>query len=318
MNLVACNIYITAGRLPQHIPLLLNLLQQAQTQCRDDPNVVVVHAFADRTYNRTSFHFAAKSAQSLVSVTSELAKAALQEFQNDQQRITKVSSTTNSEYFHPQVGVVDHISVMSLADYQETNTDMTSSAITDLTRTAHELGKRMEDMGQIVHYYGHAHPNNHPLAQVRREKTPFFDHEKDDSSNYLQSKETQSGMCLVGVPKQFVENYNVRVLCSSKSLVSRTLTQRLRERDGGIVGVEALTLPYGDGSWEVAMNLLLPNLVPSIQQIVSQWKKGTVLKEYRVGTTVDQCKRCLQIEDREIHDAFVMTQLEMYLEPQNC
>jgi glutamate formiminotransferase len=304
MNLVACNIYITAGRLPQHIPVLLNLLQQAQKQCRDDPNVVVVHAFADRTYNRTSFHFAAKSAQNLVSVTSELAKTALREFQ---------TSTINSEYFHPHVGVVDHISVMSFAESQDINTDVTSSDVTEMTRSAREIGRRMEDMGQIVHFYGHAHPNNLPLAQVRREKTPFFHHEKDDTSSSSQSTKPPSIICLVGVPKQFVENYNVRVLCSSKSVVSRTLTQRLRERDGGIVGVEALTLPYGDGCWEVAMNLLRPNLVPSIQQIVSKWKEGTVLKAYRVGSTVEQCQRSLLLEDRKSHDASVMKQLEMYL-----
>ncbi|GAX11661.1 hypothetical protein FisN_7Lh021 [Fistulifera solaris] len=232
----------------------------------------------------------------------------------------KETPTTNSKYryFHPHVGVVDHISVMSLAESQDMNTNITCRAATEMTQSAHEIGKRLEDMGQIVHYYGHAHPDNHSLAQVRREKTSFFHHEKNDTSNYSQSKETQSGICLVGVPKQFVENYNVRVLCSGKSLVSRTLTQRLRECDGGIVGVEALTLPYGDGCWEVAMNLLLPNLVPSIQQIVSEWKEGTLLKEYQVGTTLEQCQRCLQMEDRESHDAFVMKQLEMYLESSDC
>lgn len=299
MNLVACNIYITAGRLPQHIPVLLNLLQQAQRQCHGDPDVVVVHAFADPIYNRTSFHLAGKSAQSLVSVTSELAITALNEF-----KLLRSSQETTS--FHPHVGVVDHISVMPLSELDESDNE-SLSILSEMTQSAHRIGQAIEETGQIVHYYGHAHPQKHLLAQVRREKTPFFHPSSSDS------KMIQSAMCLVGVPFQFVENYNVRVRCKSKSLVSRTLTQRLRERDGGIVGVEALTLPYGEGCWEVAMNLLRPNLVPQIDRIVSEWKEGTVLQAYRVGSTEEQCRQSLLLQDRQSHDEFLLKQLEMFL-----
>lgn len=291
------------------MPVLLNLLHQAQTRCREDSNVVVVHAFADPTYNRTSFHLAAKSAQSLVSVTSELAITALNEFQH--QRILE-ETERRTDFFHPHVGVVDHISVMSLCDSGESDTSM---VISEMTQSAHQIGQAMEETGQLVHYYGHAHPQKHPLAQVRREKTPFFHqhqhhHHRTSDPN---TRYAQSGICLVGVPFQFVENYNVRVQCTSKSLVSRTLTQRLRERDGGIVGVEALTLPYGEGCWEVAMNLLAPNLVPQIETVVNEWKEGTVLQSYRVGSTVEQCRRCIFLQDRQSHDASLMKQLNMDL-----
>ena len=59
----------------------------------------------------------------------------------------------------------------------------------------------------------------------------------------------------IGAPDSFVENFNIRLQCQDRK-IARSLTRELREMDGGFPFVEALTLPYGPGHWEVACNLL--------------------------------------------------------------
>jgi hypothetical protein len=72
---------------------------------------------------------------------------------------------------------------------------------------------------------------------------------------------------------------------------ARSLTRALREQDGGLPGVEALTFPYSKGQFEVACKA-------AIESKVKKWESKTmkaqpsdqlVDKVYCVGTTVDQC-----------------------------
>jgi hypothetical protein len=42
---------------------------------------------------------------------------------------------------------------------------------------------------------------------------------------------------------------------------ARSLTQALREQDGGLPGVEALTLPYSKGQFEVACKAAIESKV---------------------------------------------------------
>ena len=69
MQLVACNIYVSASVASKHV--LTSLLERAQEHCRRirsaGPNIHigVIHAFSDVPYDRSSFHIA--GAPSLVS-----------------------------------------------------------------------------------------------------------------------------------------------------------------------------------------------------------------------------------------------------------
>lgn len=92
------------------------------------------------------------------------------------------------------------------------------------------------------------------------------------------------------------------------------------------MGVEALTLPYGEGRFEVACNLLCPDVgsVESIDAKVKEWSAAQVKNEdlvvekaYRVGTTSDQCLEAISLCDSTegaiAHDEAVMELLGEYL-----
>jgi len=97
----------------------------------------------------------------------------------------------------------------------------------------------------------------------------------------------------------------------------------VREKNGGVRGVEALTLPYDNGRLEVACNLLQVGDgdggdgggVGDVEKRVELWLEGMIQERqrqeddgdgemevgreyfieegYRVGTTVEQCKDVL-------------------------
>jgi hypothetical protein len=69
------------------------------------------------------------------------------------------------------------------------------------------------------------------------------------------------------------------------------LTWALREQDGGLPGVEALTLPYSKGQFEVACKVAIESKVKewASKTMKSQPSDQLVEKAYFVGTTVDQC-----------------------------
>jgi hypothetical protein len=205
---------------------------------------------------------------------------------------------------------------------------------------ARSVGRALEQAGVQVFWYGHADPHQTPLAQVRKEKTNFF--------QSLPSGPTIMGQATVGAPSEFVENYNIQVATHDKRK-AQSLTKWVRGRDGGLPFVEALTLPYGttsidkDGKkdieqaipvFEVACNLLNPAVTSTndIDARVQTWvdnnnnnnrddggasnscSSATVLSSYRVGTTKDMCLKALhetstskgeEEYNRRIRDALV-------------
>ena len=184
--------------------------------------------------------------------------------------------------------------------------------------------------------YGLAHPEGIPLAMVRREQTSFFlsggGLARDGGSGSDAATAPQKETITVGATDTFVENFNVRLSRACTRPMARSLARRLRDRDGGLSGVEALTLPYSEGRWEVACNLLRPcctdgATVEDIRAAVNQWEKEQqqsaagngleplVEKGYRVGTTAEQClqvwKRVSSSEnERQDHDETVMRRLQ--------
>merc|ERR1711967_10593 len=62
-------------------------------------------------------------------------------------------------------------------------------------------------------------------------------------------------ICIGTTP--FILNYNVRLNTAIKGEASK-ITKRVREKDGGLPSVEALTLQHENGHMEVACNLLNP------------------------------------------------------------
>jgi len=306
------------------VSLLIILLQgQCHSLRAVDPaeKIVVVHAYADGPYDRSSFHLAGQPSP-VVAVASELIKGAIQGLS-----LTRMyESTDEVASRHPFVGIVDHVSVMPLGNDTSEITDgvkkvrfMDSYSWTG--SAAREIGSAMDQLGVEVHYYGDAHPNKTPLATVRREQTSFFRSGGLNDSSYPMPT-SKAGVATVGAPPSFVENYNVRLLSDKKT--ARSLTKTLRERDGGLLGVEALTLPYGEGMYEVACNLLRPDVgsAEAIHIKVKEWaaqqREVFLEKSYRVGTTVDQCLEAVRlsdsIEDAIEYDEAVMDRLRENLD----
>ena len=330
---LACNVYISAGGLPWHAPILLDLLKNTQKHCSRLTNAqkatsnnhtcVVVHAFSDMVYNRSSFHLAGSENQ-IADVVSTLVKEARQKL-SDGNKNHETATSENQNVNHPYVGLVDHIAVMPLTDKNEELENASEKSNneqgldfqpnTPSGRAARRIGASIS--GANVLYYGTADPDGTPLAEVRRKKTKFFQSGglesttgKSDSSHDDTPQNVQRDIATVGAPPQFVENFNIRLTKRCDKNRAQSLTRFVRERDGGLSGVEALTLPYSQGRYEVACNLLQPQIGSSeaIRKKVEEWAASIELPEelaigtnleylvetsYRVGTTADQCLNTL-------------------------
>lgn len=343
--LIACNIYVSAGR-PSHQPFLLQLLKNAQELCHrrkkesPDDQGAVVHAFADGPYDRSSFHIA--GSPSLVSdVVSTLATDAVSSLSAiRQESLAQDDSTGGNGTPHPTVGLVDHISVLPLAhnDEQYTWQEWFGSSSSDTSKdekqiitgrklpsravpsgwVARAIGHALEEspIGVDVFFYGHAHHDRVPLATVRRESTQFF---QSSNNNCRFEKLYGGGQATVGAPDHFVENFNIRLTRDCSKKAAQSLTKCVREKDGGLPFVEALTLKYSQGRLEVACNLLHPGVTSADDIInkVNEWEstQGGRLVEiaYRVGTTRQQCLDALeQTRTREGEEQFNQDILERF------
>lgn len=310
---MACNVYISAGGHPNHRDMLLGLLGETQELCqRANKNVesaessalservVVVHAFRDGPYDRSSFHLAG-SPDMVADVGSSLAVRAVQELiyfetwnvVNDRADSNEIKSEGKR---HPTVGLVDHVSVLPLEESSNNEKNKVTGSV------ARAIGKSLESSGADVLYYGDAHPYGKELAAVRRDSTTFF---KDNNTG--ETSNCKAGQTTVGAPHKFVENFNIRLNPGVSRKIARTLTESVRERSGrGLPFVEALTLAYGRDQYEVACNLLDPSATSSgdIEERMKSWEEeqrkvntensNLVDTAYRVGTTMKMCLRALQ------------------------
>lgn len=367
-ELVACNVYVSAGGRKQHTEPLLNLLKSSQKLCQqlrqkhndnvihekniNNNEIAIVHAYADGPYDRSSFHLAGH-AHNVAIVASHLALTAVDLLQSSLVcKSTDDGQQNNSK--HPLVGIVDHISIMTLIGSSEKKPPQTQQAKDDAyippdthglaaLYVAHKLSQR----GVQCYTYGSANPNHTPLATIRKQKTSFFKSGglRDSDNNIKVPKDENNilGICTIGSPSSFVENFNIRLTNNTSKKQAISLTKKVRERDGGVVGVEALTLPYSNNRFETACNLLQPNIGSSecVLKKVNEWieeqeqqsnnDEGKSVKSnnaykyyiddaYRVGTTEEQCMNTLaKIKDSgfEVHDNMVRKNFENFLKI-NC
>lgn len=298
---------------------LCDLLSNAQKEARD---VAVVHAFADGPYDRSSFHFAGCSRE-MVSIVSKLACDAMSYIPPHIQDGTR----------HPTVGKVDHISIMpfhlntccdseGMEGEEASNTDIIKN---HCVPAAHEIGQIISshtNQSCQVLYYGYANEEQLPLAKIRKLKTHFFNSSNHNNNKNNDHSGEENDMCIIGVPPNFVENVNIRLRSGvTKKDAIQHVTKYVRSRDGGILShVEALTLPYGPQQYEVACNLINPNItkMEDVQKLILQKQKENnhdmVEAIYRVGTTVDQCIQVLSqdMNQRQKHNEFIMKQFREF------
>lgn len=379
-KLIAGNIYISAGGRGKSSKFLMELLHAIQEECcrirqqqqqqhpKKDNGVVLVHAFADPCYDRSSLHLAGNS-WAVAQVTTLISRLALQHNNTNTCFTTTFSNTETtvpSPTAHPNVGFIDHISLMPLllphntavstflSHFSNHQSDPKEEQQDSCTQAARYVGEFLtSEMGCIVHYYGSASIDHAPLAKVRRERTNFFQSgalaassqsfsigSSSSSSSSSDTPSSSNTVVCVGSPGNFVENFNIRLSVTVNNnnnknnnsnttgkKVAVSLCRTLRERDGGLLGVEALTLPYSSSShtnhnttyWEVACNLLSPHLgsKDAIRQRTMEWLTQynnsentnsnviTIEDMYSVGTTQEQCLNILLLLLREDVEAAV-------------
>lgn len=352
--LVGCNIYISAGK-PTFAPVLLKLLEDAQRECTrlrsisQSSSLVVVHAYADAPYDRSSFHIAG-SPTLVASLASHIAVQTLEGLADFRQAVSSSKQSINQETTHPTVGLVDHVSILPLqntyhvlsgnewaevlSDQAGGNSDLGVSCAEELSSmeptlpagwVARTVGNEMTKLGAQVFLYGHADPDKTPLARVRKERTKFFHGLPVDDGGDI----SQKGQATVGAPPSFVENYNIEIASHDRK-VAQSLTKWVRSRDGGLPQVEALTLPYGRTEegvpiYEIACNLLDPVITSTedIDRRVEEWRRQdkrlpNIIRSYRVGTTAQMCHDALEAtatnQGMTMHNAKILQNLGKFLE----
>ena len=232
---------------------------------------------------------------------------------------------------HPFVGLVDHVAVMSLTEGDIGHVFPTTLHSNTLHgRTAEYIGNQLKENGVDVHFYGTACPDGTTLADVRRLRTNFFHSGGLDADTTFKTRPTnRKGVATIGAPPTFVENFNIRLTDKCNQNMARSLTKAIRERDGGLVGVEGLTLPYSNNRYEIACNLLQPDVGSAeaimertqewaqkqLQSLPHQCMEDLVETGYRVGTTSEQCLRVLSLSSGELqeHDDHVVARLKEFL-----
>jgi len=265
---VACNMYVSAACRQKEA--LLKLCDEAIKTS------TLVHAFADNTYERSSFHLVGKGAD-FVKEVSSLACSALLRL-----KLEEVGT-------HPTVGVVDHISILPVdVDF-------------DRGEIARSIGRQIQTTVPSLNilYYGSAHPEGLSLAKIRREQTNFF-----------QDRSTTNAL-LLGAPPHFVENYNLRLSASKQ--VARTLTQRVR---GDFVEALTLPHRDGSWEVACnLLKLNLQEHVKKIA-LEWQEEHGISVRGYPVGTSLAECQAVWEMaeEKRAEHSEAVRTRFELYLD----
>jgi glutamate formiminotransferase len=351
-RLVACNVYVTAGGQASHIPLLTNLLREAQDHCTTfmsashsstdaapplglgtttttasrDKKAVVVHAYVDTVYNRSSFHVAGDY-KTVAQVATKMIVTTVKKLR------TLPKAPEILSLAHPYIGLVDHVAVMPLEAVSVEDKMLafyfgrvTPPRTPPAAKAAKTIGNVMRDqLGIYVFLYGDAHSTKSPsLAAVRRTQTKFFESgglsKGEGAADAVES-------ATVGATANFVENFNILLRSNCSKKLAQDLTKRVRERNGGLEGVEALTLPYSNDRYEVACNLLRPDTTGAtameIQDVVDDWElehgRRLVERGYRVGTTAKQCLQALDRvalcdEERQAHDDEVAQRFRDYFD----
>lgn len=223
------NLYVSEGRDEQFIN---ELHEMAHNKTGETSDCALVNKFSDPHYNRTSFCFAGHYS-SVSRIIKEVAEVAIESLNLEEH-----------EASHPRIGVVDHISVHPLGE-----------TMVFAEEAAREIGAYFgTEKGIPILFYGSL--NGKRLSAVRRSTSYFRGGQDREVAADLGPRAVnprRGAMCVGAVPP--VLNYNVRFRCTDRKAVG-AIARALREKDGGLPGVEAVALRHAGGNYEAACNLL--------------------------------------------------------------
>ena len=244
--LIASNIYITTSS-QSYLRRLIGKLSEKTQSVRRLP------VFCDTTYNRSSIHLISSSPAEL----AEIISTAVNSIYDDPPPESTATTTTTTPLVddgkekastpHPTLGIIDHVAILPVPPLEAR-----PLALDVFNHLAIDPAIKIER-------YGHAVSPFKSLADVRREHGYF-----------VATEPTTPKPILFGIPSDYVSNYNIRIRFQEsqeedfpddrdgKQLSAcRRLSKLIRSRDnkGATTGVEVLTLPYGEGAFELATNL---------------------------------------------------------------
>ncbi|KAG9452743.1 hypothetical protein H6P81_005647 [Aristolochia fimbriata] len=257
MMLACCKLYISESRNRS----ALDLIEQA---AKVYPEAVIVNKFKDEIYNRVGYTLVSKCSQNPSQDASPLPKAV---FSMVKAAVEAISLELHHGS-HPRLGVVDHICFHPLA--QASLEQVAGLA----TLVAGDIGYKLQ---VPTFLYGAAHEERRTLDSIRRQLGYFKPN--SEGNNWVGGPKSGSlplqpdagplqvaqsaGVVVVGATG-WVDNFNVPVYSSNLSAV-RKISKKLSGRGGGLESVQAMALAHGDGSIEVACNLLNPQRVGADQ-----------------------------------------------------
>jgi glutamate formiminotransferase len=289
---VSCNVYISEGR----DTTLLDELE-AEARSASPGQACIVSQLRDPHYHRTGFTLGGRP-HGVATAAASLAVAAL----------ARLDLRKHVGALHPRIGVVDHLSVHALCGTE--------------TEVAVAVGRRVAEclaaIGVPVSLYGSLSKDGQRLASVRRNLNYFKNRSGDEgvydrdprislvkghgSAPFDMGPDVPDGLkgCTAVGVVPFMQSYNVRLRTSDRSKVL-PITRAVREKDGGLPGVEAVTLRHEGGMWEVACNMLRPaesttEMVLEIVEAEAAKQGLEVDDEYLIGFTSEEAL-CSIIEE---------------------
>ncbi|CAM9779083.1 unnamed protein product [Discosporangium mesarthrocarpum] len=261
---LCCVLYISEGKDKSVLDAIVSKVKSTE-------GATLVRDFRDPVYHRTGLTIAG-GPSCVETAAIEASRFAIGAIDLSRHKAT-----------HPRVGSVDHISVHSIGGLPE------STAKESGLKIARTLG----DEGLPVILYGEL-KSGRRLAEIRR-SLPYFSGdplpqtiEADMGPNEVSPSQ---GIATIGCTP-LVINYNLLLSTKDKRLAA-AVTRSVREKDGGLPWVEALTLSREDGRYEAACNLLrpeqsTPEMVLAAAQAEAESLGISVVDDYSTGLTEAQ------------------------------
>jgi glutamate formiminotransferase len=223
---------------------------------------------------------------------------------------------------HPRLGVVDHISCHPLLTDNKNNNNNMASTVTAAETIAKRLGG--DSLHLPVYLYGHAHPQQRQLVDIRKSfgyfrpntptditwkgaiQTPSPKYKVVQVPDYgpppTSTSRSKTGIVCIGAIPWLI-NFNV-LLNSSDAGVCKEIARAVSEKGGGLKAVQAMALKHDGGRYEVACNLLdesvsgVELVEKEIERLAGERGVG-VVRCYRIGKKPEELLEILLGDGRE-------------------
>lgn len=233
-KLIACLLNVSEARNSQLIENIAKAAISTNSPTTDFKcDSVVLNIFSDKIYNR-----------SVISIGGTLEGVRKSVIAASEHALNNIN-ILNHDGGHPRKGAVDLIPIHPITQ---------QSTLDDCAKIALDIGKELtlSHSGLSVFYFGHADGDLKRDLVQRRKELGWFEHETRPSFGALRQK-SKHGLTGIGA-SPYMSNFNV-MLETNNLEVGQNIAWKIRERTGGLLGVQAMAFPHGENQIEVACNV---------------------------------------------------------------